>query len=56
MRACALRKLLGSDSLRRLVTDMQQIPSQLMLYDEIRRVAESKTATGPLWLDPFPSL
>ena len=45
MRACALRELLGSDSLRRLVTGMQQIPSQPMLYDEIRREAESKTAS-----------
>lgn len=45
MRACALRELLGSDSLRRLVTGMQQIPSQPTLYSEIRREAESKTAS-----------
>ncbi len=44
-RACALRELLESDSLRRLVTGMQQIPSQPMLYAEIRREAESKTAS-----------
>jgi HD-like signal output (HDOD) protein len=45
MRACALRELLGNDSLRRLVTGMQQIPSQPALYAEIRREAESKTAS-----------
>ena len=45
MRACALRDLLGNDSLRRLVTGMQQIPSQPTLYAEIRREAESKTAS-----------
>ena len=45
MRACALRELLGNDSLRRLVTGMQQIPSQPTLYAEIRREAESKTAS-----------
>ena len=45
MRACALRKLLGNESLRRLVTGMQQIPSQPALYAEIRREAESKTAS-----------
>ena len=44
-RACALRELLGSDLLRRFVTGMQQIPSQPMLYAEIRREAESKTAS-----------
>ena len=45
MRACALRELLGNDSLRRLVTGMQQIPSQPTLYAEIRREAESKAAS-----------
>ena len=45
MRACALRELLGNDSLRRLVTGMKQIPSQPTLYAEIRREAESKTAS-----------
>ena len=45
MRACALRELLGNDSLQRLVTGMQQIPSQPTLYAEIRREAESKTAS-----------
>lgn len=45
MRACALRDLLGSDSLRRLVTGMEQIPSQPTLYAEIKREAESKTAS-----------
>jgi HD-like signal output (HDOD) protein len=45
MRACALRELLGNDSLRRLVTGMQQIPSQPTLYAEIKREAESKTAS-----------
>ena len=45
MRACALRELLGNDSLRRLVTGMQQIPSQPTLYAEVRREAESKTAS-----------
>ena len=45
MRACALRELLGNGSLRRLVTGMQQIPSQPALYAEIRREAESKTAS-----------
>ena len=45
MRACALRDLLGNDSLRRLVTGMKQIPSQPTLYAEIRREAESKTAS-----------
>ncbi|MBI4001861.1 MAG: HDOD domain-containing protein [Nitrospira defluvii] len=45
MRACALRELLRNDSLRRLVTGMQQIPSQPTLYAEIRREAESKTAS-----------
>ncbi len=45
MRACALRELLGSDSLRRLVTGMKQIPSQPTLYAEIRREAESKAAS-----------
>jgi HD-like signal output (HDOD) protein len=45
MRACALREILGNDSLRRLVTGMQQIPSQPTLYAEIRREAESKTAS-----------
>jgi HD-like signal output (HDOD) protein len=44
-RACALRELLGNDSLRRLVTGLQQIPSQPILYAEIRREAESKTAS-----------
>ncbi len=45
MRACALRELLGNDSLRRLVTGMQQIPSQPTLYAEIRKEAESKTSS-----------
>lgn len=45
LRACALRELLGNDSLRRLVTGMQQLPSQPTLYAEIRREAESKTAS-----------
>jgi HD-like signal output (HDOD) protein len=45
LRACALRDLLGSDSLRQLVTGMQQIPSQPTLYAEIKREAESKTAS-----------
>ncbi len=45
MRACALRDLLGSDSLRQLVTGMHQIPSQPTLYAEIRKEAESKTAS-----------
>ncbi|MEK7352545.1 MAG: response regulator [Nitrospirota bacterium] len=45
MRACALRELLGNGSLRRLVTGMQQIPSQPALYAEIRREAESKNAS-----------
>ena len=45
LRACALRDLLGNDSLRRLVTGMKQIPSQPTLYAEIRREAESKTAS-----------
>ncbi len=44
-RACALRELLGNDSLRRLVTGMKQIPSQPTLYAEIKREAESKTAS-----------
>ena len=45
MRACALRELLGNDSLRGLVTGMRQIPSQPTLYAEIRREAESTTAS-----------
>ncbi len=45
MQACGLRQLLGNESLRRLVTGMQQIPSQPTLYTEIRREAESKTAS-----------
>ncbi|MEO7860553.1 MAG: response regulator [Nitrospirales bacterium] len=45
MRACALQDLLGNDSLRRLVTGMQQIPSQPTLYAEVRREAESKSAS-----------
>ena len=45
MRACALRDLLRSDSLRQLVTGMHQIPSQPTLYAEIRKEAESKTAS-----------
>ena len=44
-RACTLRELLANDSLRHLVTGMQQIPSQPTLYDEVRREAESKTAS-----------
>ncbi len=45
LRACALRDLLRSDSLRQLVTGMHQIPSQPTLYAEIRKEAESKTAS-----------
>lgn len=45
IRACALRELLGNDSLHRLVTGMQQIPSRPTLYAEIRSEAESKTAS-----------
>lgn len=45
LRACALRDLLGSDSLRQLVTGMHQIPSQPTLYADIRKEAESKTAS-----------
>ena len=45
LRACALRDLLGNDSLRRLVTGMHQIPSQPTLYAEINREAESKTSS-----------
>ena len=45
LRACALRDLLGNDSLRRLVTGMKQIPSQPTLYDQVRREAESKTSS-----------
>ena len=45
LRACTLRELLTNDLLRRLVTGMQQIPSQPTLYAEVRREAESKTAS-----------
>jgi HD-like signal output (HDOD) protein len=45
LRACTLRELLANDSLRRLVTGMHQIPSQPTLYIEVRREAESKTAS-----------
>lgn len=45
LRACALRDLLGSASLRQLVTGMHQIPSQPVLYTEIRKEVESKTAS-----------
>lgn len=45
MRACALRDLLGNEALRTLVTGMRQIPSQPTLYAEIRKEAESKTAS-----------
>ena len=45
LRACTLRELLANDSLRGLVTGMQQIPSQPTLYAEVRREAESKTAS-----------
>jgi HD-like signal output (HDOD) protein len=45
LRACALRDLLGSDSLRQLVTGMHRIPSQPTLYADIRKEAESKTAS-----------
>jgi HD-like signal output (HDOD) protein len=45
MRACALRDLLGNEVLRTLVTGMRQIPSQPTLYAEIRKEAESKTAS-----------
>ena len=45
LRACTLRELLTNELLRRLVTGMQQIPSQPTLYAEVRREAESKTAS-----------
>lgn len=45
LRACALQELLGNDVLRQLVTGMGQIPSQPTLYAEIRKEAESKTAS-----------
>ena len=45
LRACTLRELLTNDLLRRLVTGMQQLPSQPTLYAEVRREAESKTAS-----------
>ena len=45
LRACTLRELLTNDLLRRLVTGMQQLPSQPTLYAEVRKEAESKTAS-----------
>ncbi len=45
MRAYALRELLEEDSLRRLVTGMQQIPSLPTLYADVRREAESPTSS-----------
>jgi HD-like signal output (HDOD) protein len=45
MRACALREVLGNDSLRGLVAGMQQIPSQPTLYAEIKREVESERAS-----------
>lgn len=44
-RACALRDLLASESLRSLVTGMQTIPSLPTLYMEINREAESETSS-----------
>ncbi|MEO8341567.1 MAG: response regulator, partial [Nitrospirota bacterium] len=45
LRACALRELLQNESLRELVTGMTQLPSQPTLYNEVKREAESKTAS-----------
>lgn len=45
LRACALRDLLGNESLRRLVAGMQQIPSLPTLFAEIKKEAESKTSS-----------
>jgi HD-like signal output (HDOD) protein len=45
LRACALRELLRNESLRRLVTGMQQIPSQPTLFAEIKKEAESETSS-----------
>ena len=45
LRACALRELLGNESLRRLVAGMQQIPSQPTLFAEIKKEAESETSS-----------
>lgn len=44
-RACALRELLGNESLRRLVAGMQRIPSLPALFVEIKKEAESETAS-----------
>jgi HD-like signal output (HDOD) protein len=44
-RACALRELLGNESLRRLVAGMRQIPSQPTLFAEIKKEAESETSS-----------
>ncbi|MBS0152227.1 MAG: HDOD domain-containing protein [Nitrospira sp.] len=44
-RACALREILRDQPLRALVTSMQQIPSLPTLYSEVRREAESQTAS-----------
>lgn len=45
LRACALRELLGNESLRRLVAGMQRIPSQPTLFAEIKKEAESETSS-----------
>ncbi|WHZ15306.1 MAG: hypothetical protein OJF52_002149 [Nitrospira sp.] len=45
MRACVLREALGSDTLRGVVSGMQQIPSRPSLYAEIRKEAESEHAS-----------
>jgi HD-like signal output (HDOD) protein len=44
-RACALRTLLGSDSLRALVTAMRTIPSRPSLYLEIKQAVESPSSS-----------
>ncbi len=45
LRACALRDLLGSESLRSLVAGLQRIPSRPDLYAEIEKEAESETSS-----------
>ncbi|MCP9438669.1 MAG: response regulator [Nitrospira sp.] len=44
-RACALRELIGNESLRRLVAGMRQIPSQPTLFAEIKKEVESETSS-----------
>lgn len=45
LRACALRELIGNESLRRLVAGMQQIPSLPTLFAEIKKEVESGTSS-----------